>query len=85
MAAQDASDVTNATDENAKKEEINDIEEDEGIDEFDDEEKALVENEPGNDDDTTVDTTTNTNTTDNTTTTIINDSDPLGCQWKEER
>ncbi|KAG5683461.1 hypothetical protein PVAND_012739 [Polypedilum vanderplanki] len=64
----------------------NEIEEDEGIDEFDDEEKALVENEPTNDDDTTHETTTNTNTTtENTATTLINDSDPLGNPWKEER
>jgi hypothetical protein len=68
-----------------KIEDINGIEEDEGIDEFDDEEKALVENEPANDDDTTVETTTNTNTTtENTTTTVINDSDSVN-QWKEER
>lgn len=53
------------------------IEEDEGIDEFDDEEKALVENEPTNDDDTTIETTTITNTTtntENTTTTLVHDS-----------
>jgi hypothetical protein len=56
---------------------MNDIEEDEGIDEFDDEEKALVENEPTNDDDTTIETTTITNTTtntENTTTTLVHDS-----------
>lgn len=68
--------------ENEIRKEANDIEEDEGIDEFDDEEKALVENEPANDEETTTNTNT---TTENTTTTLINDSDPIMNQWKEER
>lgn len=84
-ANQAAEDVDTAKDE-TKKTQLDDIEEDEGIDDDDDEEKALVENEPeqNNDDDNTLDTTTNTNTTENTTTTIINDSDPAS-QWKDER
>lgn len=81
-------DINNATRKEEKKD-LNEIEEDEGIEEFDDEEKALVENEPANDDDITIETITVTNTTnntENTTTTIVHDvSDGEANQWKEER
>lgn len=84
--AQDSANDDN--DENPKIQ-VDEIEEDEGIDDDDDEEKALVENETEqNIDDTlsnTLDTTTNTNTTENTTTTIVNDSDPGSERWKDER
>jgi hypothetical protein len=82
-----AQEIENEGIEESPKIQVEEIEEDEGIDDDDDEEKALVENEIEQtlDDDNTLDTTTNTNTTENTTTTIVNDSDPGSERWKEER